>query len=66
MWELLGTTPADMNTKFPHLATIEVVAKAVSQTGSTYKYQQYFYLLNHISYAIHDVVNKGLSATVRT
>lgn len=61
LWKLLGTTPADMNTKFPHLATMEVVAKPVSQKGSTSKYQQYLDLLNRASYAIRDVVSKGLS-----
>jgi hypothetical protein len=65
MWELLETTPADMNAEFPHLATIEVVAKAVSLKGPTSKYQQYFDLLNRTSYAIHDVVNKSLSTSVR-
>jgi hypothetical protein len=65
MWELLETTPADMNAKFPHLATIEVVAKPASQKWATSKYQQYFDLLNRISYAIHDVVDKSPSTIVR-
>ena len=65
IWELLETTPADMDMKFPLLATIKVVAKGVSQTGSTSKYQQYLDLLNRTSYAIRDVVDKGLSTIVR-
>jgi hypothetical protein len=65
MWGRLGTTKAEIRAKFPELTTTDGVAKAISQSGTTSKYQQYFDLMNNISSAIHEVVDKGLSAVVR-